>query len=152
MHKSNCLIFVLRQHLYLTLQSLQDIRNLVIEHKDDCPDAAVTGKYILRWSENDNVDSVFKRARKLKEGVSTPAGPMSEGHILPVKAKPGRKPKLNDGSVQAKAPKKPSAGSRYSSILANYFSQHITFWNQDRNLEWPLPRYPLDYALASFLL
>ena len=71
MHKSNCLIFVLRQHLYLTLQSLQDIRNLVIEHKDDCPDAAVTGKYILRWSENDDVDSVFKRARKLKEGVST---------------------------------------------------------------------------------
>ena len=24
-------------------------------HKDDCPDQAITNKYILRWSENDDI-------------------------------------------------------------------------------------------------
>ncbi len=47
--------------------SFQDIRNLVIEHKDDCPDASITGKYILRWTENDDVDSgITKRLKKFK--------------------------------------------------------------------------------------
>ena len=83
-----------------------------MEHKGDCPEAAVTGKYILRWTENDDVDSGLKRARKQKEGL--PAG-SEEASTPPVKGKPGRKPKLVDGSTPAKVPKKPAAG------LANFF-------------------------------
>ena len=85
----------------------QDVRKLVMEHKGDCPEAAVTGKYILRWTENDDVDSGLKRARKQKEGL--PAG-SDEAATPPVKGKPGRKPKLVDGSTPAKVPKKPAAG------------------------------------------
>jgi hypothetical protein len=85
---------------------------LVLEHKDDCPDAAVTGKYILRWTENDDLDAgLTKRMRKLA-GISTPgqSAVAADGTPLPVKGKPGRKPKLVDGSVPAKTPKKPAAG------------------------------------------
>ncbi len=90
----------------------QDIRNLVLEHKDDCPEAAITGKYILRWTENDDVDSgTSKRIRKLKEGGNaSQLGPSGEPATPPVKGKPGRKPKLVDGSVPPKPLKKPAAG------------------------------------------
>jgi hypothetical protein len=90
----------------------QDIRNLVLEHKDDCPEAAITGKYILRWTENDDVDSgTSKRIRKLKEGGNaSQLGPSGEPVTPPVKGKPGRKPKLVDGSVPPKPLKKPAAG------------------------------------------
>ena len=37
------------------IPTFQDIRDLVMAHKDDCPDQAITGKYILRWSENDDI-------------------------------------------------------------------------------------------------
>jgi len=46
--------------------------------------------------------------------VSTPAGPVGaagDGQFPPVKGKPGRKPKLLDGNVPAKTPKKPAAGA-----------------------------------------
>ncbi len=42
---------------------IKDIRELVLTHKDDCPEKAVTGKYVLRWTENDDVDNL-KRSRK----------------------------------------------------------------------------------------
>ncbi len=42
---------------------VKDIRNIVLAHKDDCPENAVTGKYIVRWSENDE-------ARKAKKFLS----------------------------------------------------------------------------------
>ena len=42
---------------------IKDVRQLVLEHKDDCPQKAITGKYVLRWTENDDVDNM-KRHRK----------------------------------------------------------------------------------------
>jgi F-box/leucine-rich repeat protein 10/11 len=32
------------------------VRELVCAHLEDCPEMAVTGKYILRWTEDDDVD------------------------------------------------------------------------------------------------
>ena len=43
---------------------IKDIRQLVLDHKDDNKDQAITGKYILRWNENDDVDHVSKKPRK----------------------------------------------------------------------------------------
>lgn len=42
---------------------IKDIRQLVLDHKDDNKDQAITGKYILRWNETDDVDHV-KKPRK----------------------------------------------------------------------------------------
>ena len=39
---------------------VKDVRSIGLAHKDDCPDQAVTGKYIVRWSENDDL----RRAKK----------------------------------------------------------------------------------------
>ena len=36
---------------------------LFTDHKDDIPDDSVTGKYVLRWTESDDVDHP-KRPRK----------------------------------------------------------------------------------------
>ena len=41
---------------------VKDIRAIVLQHKDDCPDQAITAKYVLRWSEND--DEVNRRGTK----------------------------------------------------------------------------------------
>jgi len=32
------------------------VREIVMTHLDDCPESAVTGKYVLRWTEDDDVD------------------------------------------------------------------------------------------------
>merc|ERR1711956_166292 len=40
-----------------------DIRQLVLDHKEDVLEDAVTGKYVLRWTESDDVDN-SKRHRK----------------------------------------------------------------------------------------
>ena len=42
---------------------VKDIRTIVLQHRDDCPDQAVTTKYILRWSENQD-DDLKPRAKK----------------------------------------------------------------------------------------
>jgi len=39
------------------------VRQLIIDHEDDCPESAVTGKYILKWTRKDNVDIDFKTKR-----------------------------------------------------------------------------------------
>ena len=36
----------------------------MLDHRNDCPDQAITGKYILRWTEHDDVDSPTKKPRK----------------------------------------------------------------------------------------
>ena len=36
----------------------------MLDHRNDCPEQAITGKYILRWTENDNVDNPVKKPRK----------------------------------------------------------------------------------------
>uniref|UniRef100_A0A0K2UWL7 Uncharacterized protein n=1 Tax=Lepeophtheirus salmonis TaxID=72036 RepID=A0A0K2UWL7_LEPSM len=43
---------------------IKDVRALVLEHKEDCPEKAITSKYILRWTENDDVDNFLKKSRK----------------------------------------------------------------------------------------
>ena len=44
-----------------------------MDHRNDCPEQAITGKYILRWTENDNVDNPVKKPRKHTKSVpSTP--------------------------------------------------------------------------------
>lgn len=45
-------------------------RSLVISHKDDCPDPAITGKYILRWSENDEPRKNKRPHPKVHLGIS----------------------------------------------------------------------------------
>ena len=35
---------------------VQSVKEIVIEHDDDCPEKAVTGRYVLRWTEDDDVD------------------------------------------------------------------------------------------------
>ena len=42
---------------------IKDIRQLVLDHKDDNKELAITGKYILRWNESDDVDNI-KKPRK----------------------------------------------------------------------------------------
>jgi len=44
---------------------IKDIRLLVVTHKDDCPNRACNGKYVLRWNETDDVEG-GKRGRKTK--------------------------------------------------------------------------------------
>merc|ERR1719511_583878 len=39
---------------------IKDIRQLVLDHKDDNKELAITGKYVLRWNELDDVDNVKK--------------------------------------------------------------------------------------------
>ena len=58
-------------------QVIKDIRTLVMDHRNDCPDQAITGKYILRWTENDNVDNPNKKPRKHGKSLptSTPSTP-----------------------------------------------------------------------------
>ena len=44
-----------------------------MDHRNDCPEQAITGKYILRWTENDNVDNPVKKPRKHPKSIpSTP--------------------------------------------------------------------------------
>jgi len=42
---------------------IKDIRQLVLDHKEDVLEDSVTGKYVLRWTESDDVDNP-KRHRK----------------------------------------------------------------------------------------
>jgi len=58
---------------------ISNARNLIREHINDCPESAVTGKYILRWTKNDNVDVDFrikklipKPKRKLNKSLKNP--------------------------------------------------------------------------------
>ena len=53
-----------------TTFSSKDIRQLVLDHKDDNQELAVSGKYVLRWTENDDVDHV-KRPRKSMPKVTS---------------------------------------------------------------------------------
>ena len=39
---------------------LSAVKDVLESHKDDCPEKAVTGKYILRWTEDDDVDEDYK--------------------------------------------------------------------------------------------
>ena len=39
------------------------VKKLVLDHKDDCPEKAITGKYVLRWTKKDNVETDFKMKR-----------------------------------------------------------------------------------------
>lgn len=43
----------------------------MLDHRNDCPDQAITGKYILRWTENDNVDNPVKKPRKHSKALPT---------------------------------------------------------------------------------
>ena len=83
-----------------------------MEHWADCPDAAITGKYILRWTENDDVDSPVKKFRKNKAdgAANVSMGAAGDSGTPSAKGKPGRKPKSADGTVPAKLPKKPASG------------------------------------------
>jgi hypothetical protein len=97
----------------------------VLEHKDDCPDAAITGKYILRWTENDDVDSGVKKFRKNKaDGVANVF--VSASGDTTTKNKPGRKPKSADGSVPPKLPKKPPSGKKHTCV--NFLKNLLDFW------------------------
>ena len=46
---------------------VKGIRNTVLEHKDDCPDQAVSGKYVLRWGNH----NVVKKSRKVGKSEGT---------------------------------------------------------------------------------
>jgi len=41
-------------------QVMRDIKALMADHVDDCPEKAVTGKYVLRWTKDDNVETDAK--------------------------------------------------------------------------------------------
>ncbi len=51
---------------------VKGIRSLVIAHKDDCPDQAVSGKYVLRWSENDDIKPRVRKFNTLVTAKSRP--------------------------------------------------------------------------------
>ncbi len=42
---------------------IKNIRELVIEHRDDNPEKAITGKYILRWTEDEEQTPTKKQKR-----------------------------------------------------------------------------------------
>merc|ERR1719384_1540412 len=48
---------------------IKDIRQLVLEHKDDNKELAITGKYVLRWNESDDVDHVKKPRKHIPKMV-----------------------------------------------------------------------------------
>lgn len=94
---------------------VQDIRKLVLSHKDDCPDVAVNGKYILRWNENDDVDSAVSKKFRRPKGTHDSIAASSANDYTPpvVKGKPGRKPKASMPEVSTpKQPKKLTSGNR----------------------------------------
>lgn len=68
---------------------IKDIRQLVIDHKDDNPEMAVSGKYVLRWTESDDVDHP-KRPRK---SITKTMGPNA-----------GEKKKANGSKTPTPAP------------------------------------------------
>ena len=39
---------------------IKSVRTIVETHKDDCPEKAITGQYILRWTEEDDVEEDYK--------------------------------------------------------------------------------------------
>lgn len=58
---------------------IANTRDLINNHANDCPEAAVTGKYILRWTKKDDVDPDFKMKklipkpkRKINKSLKNP--------------------------------------------------------------------------------
>ena len=49
---------------------IKDIRQLVLDHKDDNKELAITGKYVLRWNESDDVDHIKKPRKHIPKMAS----------------------------------------------------------------------------------
>jgi len=113
---------------------IKDIRQLVLDHKDDNKELAITGKYVLRWNESDDVDHIKKPRKhipKMASGgavgemrkkpdnsnpISTlqPAmdySPMTTA-TSPTKVKPSHIPGAATASDKSPAAKKIASGNR----------------------------------------
>ena len=85
---------------------VKDIRAIVLKHKDDCPKQAVTSKYLLRWSENDDDNDELKRGRKaIITSTSMSGGKESSSSS-------NRRREGGGASAHAKVFKKTAAGNR----------------------------------------
>ena len=113
----------------LIIFKFQDMSRLLLEHSDDSPTAAITGKYILELAQededdcdvtNDVVDSgTSKRIQKQKtNGAAKLIGP-SRGTSNPsLKANPGRMSTIVDDSVPPKQlKKKPNEGTIHNKYI-----------------------------------
>ena len=57
---------------------IKDIRQLVLDHKDDNKELAITGKYILRWNESDDVDNIKKPRKHVPKVMGGSGEPRSK--------------------------------------------------------------------------
>ena len=71
------------------------VKKIIESHKDDCPEKAVTGKYVLRWTEDDDVEEDYKS----KKIIPNPADFTARLPDNPMSAKAGSAGR--DGSVTA---------------------------------------------------
>ncbi|XP_023336351.1 jmjC domain-containing histone demethylation protein 1 [Eurytemora carolleeae] len=64
------------------------VRDIIKEHEDDCPEAAVTGTYILRWTKKDDVDTDIRKSKlipKPKRKVKSCKNPFAKNHVKALK-------------------------------------------------------------------
>ena len=87
---------------------IKDIRQLVIDHQGDDPSSATNGKYVLRWTESDDVDNP-KRSRK-----SMPKTFQASAALAEKRAKTG-----NGGNGNGKAPAAEKVPAPYSASAAS---------------------------------
>jgi len=70
---------------------LSSVKNLLDTHKDDCPEKAVSGQYVLKWTEDDDVEEDYKSKKIIPKPTDytarLPDNPMNQN--LPGKAREG---------------------------------------------------------------
>jgi len=113
----------------LIIFKFQDMSRLLLEHSDDSPTAAITGKYILELVHEDEDDfniakddlesGTSKRIQKQKTSGAAKLIEPSRGTSNPsLKAKPGRKSTIVDDSVPLKQlKKKPNEGTIHNKYI-----------------------------------
>jgi F-box/leucine-rich repeat protein 10/11 len=101
---------------------IKDVRQLVVDHKDDSPDMAVTGKYVLRWTDNDDVDLVKKSRKSIPKVANAAILPVEKlkkdngkavsqtGGLPPPVPPKGRPPSIE--KAEKNASKKMASGNR----------------------------------------
>ena len=98
---------------------IRDIRTLVLEHKDDNQDMAITGKYVLRWTESDDVDNA-KRPRKSMPKMGASGATTNEPKRKPMNAnKPANQTMTSTTPPSASSPTKPPKQSPNSNDKAD---------------------------------
>jgi len=76
------------------------VKNIVETHKDDCPEKAVTGQYVLRWTEEDDVEEDYK-SKKIIPNPADYAGKLPENPMSQKAAAAAREGSSTQGGMEA---------------------------------------------------